>query len=98
MLYSLEVDHILSGSKNTFEFVFCAYYKFVEISLTSTSRDEVSANNVFLQTFQTVYFTIDSSFVQHLRSFLEGCSRHKAVSLQCSTGDTLKNLVRSSRN
>ena len=58
----------------------------------------MTADNVFFQTFQTIHFSIDSSFIQHFSCFLERCGRHKAVCLQSGTSNTLKNLVSRSRN
>ena len=55
----------------------------------------MTTDHIFLHTFQAVYLTIDSSFVQYLSSFLERCSRHEARCTQSRTSDTLQNLSRS---
>ena len=58
----------------------------------------MTANNVLFHSFELIDLTIDSSLIQHFRSLLERCCRHKAGSLQCSTRDTLEYLRRCSRN
>ena len=95
LLYFTIVEYILSVSHNTIVFFFRAYDNLIEFTLTGTGRNQVTTNHVFLHTFQAVYLTIDSSFVQYLSSFLERCSRHEARCTQSSTSDTLQDLSRS---
>ena len=54
----------------------------------------MSADNVLLEVLQRIDLTLNSGLVEHLRRLLERGGRNEARGLQCSTGDTLKYLIR----
>ena len=57
----------------------------------------MTADYVLLHTLECINLAEDSSLIEHLRSFLEGCCRHEALSTEGCTGNTLKHLLTSSR-
>ena len=71
-----------------------SYDQIVVLSQTRSTRDEVSADNVLLEVLQRIDLALNSGLVEHLRRLLERSGRNEARGLQCSTGDTLKYLIR----
>lgn len=63
-------QYILAVGQNTVVFFFRTYHNLFELTLTGTGRNQVTADNVLLHTFQTVYLSVDSSLVEDLRRFL----------------------------
>ena len=53
----------------------------------------MTTDDILLEAFERIDLTVDSSIVEDLRRFLEGSSRHEALRLQSSAGDTLKDLA-----
>src|SRR6266536_1959396 len=58
------------------------------LSDTRTSRNELTDDHVLFQTNQVICLSFDSSFSQHTRCLLEGCSRQEAIGVQRRLGDT----------
>ena len=57
----------------------------------------MSADHVFLQTFEGVYAAPYGSLAEHFRGLLERCGGDEAVCLQCRTCDSLEHLAGCSR-
>ena len=55
---------------------------------TSTSRNQLTDNNIFLQTIQIVALATDCGIGQRLCGLLEGCSRQEAVGAGGCLGNT----------
>ena len=58
----------------------------------------MTADDIFLHTFEVVGLAGDGSFVEHLGGFLEGGCRHERLGLEGSTRDTLQDLGRGGGN
>ena len=65
----------------------------LELLLTGTCRDRVSADNVLLKTLESIDTTSDSCIAEYLCSLLELCSRDEAVGLEGCSCDTLEDLA-----
>ena len=72
-------------------------HKALVLTQTRTSRDQVTADDVLLKTFEGIDLTVDGSIVEDLGRLLEGSSGHEALGLQCSTSDPLQDLACCSR-
>ena len=70
----------------------------VEFAQTCTGRDEVTADDVLLHTYERVALARDGCLVEHLRCLLEGGCRHEALGTEGCTGDTLQDLGGRSRH
>ena len=53
----------------------------------------MTADDVLLQTFESIDLAADGSLAEHLGGLLEGSGGHEAVGPQCGTGNTLEYLV-----
>ena len=73
-----EVDYRTAVGLSTLVVLERAYDNLVELALTCTGRDEVTADDVLLHTLETVALAVDGSIVEHLGGLLERCGRHEA--------------------
>lgn len=73
-----EIKHSSFVCLNALVILLCQDYNLVELALTGTGRNEVTADNVLLHTLETVALAVDSSIIEDLGGLLERSSRHEA--------------------
>ena len=68
----IEVKCTTWSSISTVELITTSNIEVFELTLTSTSRNKVTADDVLLHAFEVVGLTADGGFVEHLGGLLEG--------------------------
>ena len=78
-------------------FVSPADHDILVVLETGTCRDEVTADDVLLQTLEVIDAATDGGLAENLRCLLEGSCRDETVGAQSGAGDTLEDEGRGSR-
>ena len=66
---------------------------FFNLRQTGSGGDQLTDDDVLLQTGQRVNLALDGGFGQNAGGFLEGCSGQEAVGCQAGLGDTKQDLT-----
>ena len=73
----IEVEGLAWSREDAVEVVSAANYQVVEVALTCTCWDEVTADDVLLHALQIIGLAKDGCLVEHAGGLLEGSCRHE---------------------
>ena len=84
------IDEILKLAHLSLVLVLAADQDVLELLLTGTGRNEVTADDVLLEAFEVIDTTSDRGLAEHLGGLLEGGCRDEAVGAESGPGDTME--------